>query len=154
MCELFQRFRTINGLLYSSELTADKIEVQLDATFSEIETFLKKSNPGYNRDDLRSFLAKSGSSYEDILGEWVRLWHSYRSGLFVYPKFSQPIKTIVALEQGFGQQKSRFYNHVSKKRIGSMILSEGDYHLHFVFCDDEEFESDIWEEATEYNWLF
>ncbi len=154
VCELFQRFRTIYGMLYSSKLTADKIEIQLEATFSEIETYLKKINPDYNRDELKSFLAKSSSSYEDILGEWVRLWHSYRQGLFIYPTFSQPIKTIIALEKGFGQQKSRFYGCGSKKRIGNMILSEGDYHLRFVFCEDEEFETDIWEEATQYNWQF
>ncbi len=152
ICTLFQRFKRIYKILYTKEADPMEIQDELDDIFTSFEEELQENDPQYNRDDLKSFLAKSNSSYIEILGEWVRLWHSYRPGLFTYSGFSQPIKTIIALEQGFGQQKSRFYGRVSKKRIGNMILTEGDYHLRFVFCEDEEFESDIWEEATEFNW--
>ena len=32
------------------------------------------------------------------------------------------------------------------------VLAEGDYHLRFVFCEPEELESDICEEAVQFNW--
>ena len=150
--ELFQNFKTIYQIVHDAQISPEDKEVNLDCEFNKIENVLKIMVKNYDRKKLRSFLPKSNSSKSDICGEWVRLWNSYRSGLFQYKLFPKPIQTIVMLEQGFGQQKSRFYGRVSKKRIGQMILSEGDYHLRFVFCDEDELESDIYEEAIRYNW--
>ena len=33
-----------------------------------------------------------------------------------------------------------------------MILSEGDFHLRLVFCEDTELESDVYEDAIQFDW--
>jgi hypothetical protein len=150
--ELYDRFKEIYRMLFAEEFLNEEREALLTSYFKSIEEHLKKKNTRYERKNLKSFLPTARSSLSAISGEWVRLWHSYRPGLFKFLNFPVPIKTIVILERGFGQQKSRFYSRVAKKRIGSMIRTEGDYHLRFVFCESEELETDIWEEAIKFNW--
>ncbi len=120
--------------------------------FFKIEDHLTEIDTDFQKDDLRSFIPKSSSSYQDVLGEWLRLWNSYQEGLFTYEVLDKSIKTNNRIEQAFGQQKSHFYSRSAKKQVGRLILTEGDYHLRFRFCSDEELESDIWEEACRFNW--
>ncbi|WP_457559670.1 hypothetical protein, partial [Candidatus Harpocratesius sp.] len=150
--ELFTNFQSIYQIIHNGQISSEKKEEKLEHEFNKIEDVLKIMVKNYDRSKLKSFQPTSKSHISDIYGEWVRLWYSYKPGLFQYKFFPIPIQTIVMLEQAFGQQKSRFYGRVSKKRIGQMILSEGDYQLRFVFCAEEELESDIYEEAIKYNW--
>ncbi len=150
--DLFRNFQNIYQILHNTQISPEIKEEKLNLEFQKLEDILKLAIKDYDRKQLKSFRPRSSSTINKIYGEWIRLWHSYRSGLFQYIEFPNPIQTIVMLEQAFGQQKSRFYGRVSKKRIGQMILSEGDYHLRFVFCHESELESDVYEEAIQYNW--
>lgn len=51
----------------------------------------------------------------------MRLYDSYRRGLFTYYNLPIPAKTNSPMEGKFGQEKSLFISRVGKKKVGSQI---------------------------------
>ncbi|QEE14369.1 hypothetical protein DSAG12_04330 [Promethearchaeum syntrophicum] len=150
--ELFEIFKEIYSGYFAKNVSSSEIEDNMATLFVNLEQKLLETDQNFVKTNLRAYLPRSSSTYLEIMGEWLRLWESYRNGLFSYRKFEKPILTNNTLEQAFGRQKSHFYSRSAKKQVGRLILTEGDYHLRFVFCRDEELESDIWEEASNLNW--
>lgn len=148
---LFQRFTLLYETFYSSE-PASEIEGKMEAVFNEIEEELREEDPDFDPSALRSFLPASGSTYSEVCGEWLRLWYSYRHGLFSYASFPKAVKTNVACERAFSVQKRRLYGRTSRKNIGPLLYTEGDFILRFSFCTDEEWKGDLFEEAARFNW--
>lgn len=83
-----------------------------------------------------------------MLGEWCRLWVSYRTGLFQYEKFSQPFRTNNPCEQGFGKEKQAIYRRSAKKEVGYMIETRGEAFLRITHCTTEELRNDICHEYS------
>lgn len=57
------------------------------------------------RGDLRTFLPHKGTPRAQVEQEFVRLYDSYRDGLFTYYAFPASIRTNTMMEQAIGQEK-------------------------------------------------
>jgi hypothetical protein len=79
----------------------------------------------------------------ESMGEWVRLWGSYRRGLFVYKDFSIPAKTNNLLEQTFSKQKYRLRKRGGKGNVYGLVSTQGELYLRLVCCSEEELRTDI-----------
>jgi hypothetical protein len=99
--------------------------------------------------DLRAFLPSKSRSYVEILGEWCRLWESYRPGLFQYQNFPKPIKTNNGCENAFSQEKQKLIRRVAKMKVGHLIGTRGESYLRLSHCTQEELESDIVQEYSQ-----
>ena len=97
---------------------------------------------------MRSFLPKKNTSFVEILGEWCRLWESYRNGLFQYAKFPIVVKTNNGCKTSFSQEKQDIYRRVGKKKVGHMVESRGESYLRLHHCEKEEMQADIVQEYS------
>ncbi|OLS13720.1 MAG: hypothetical protein RBG13Loki_2654 [Promethearchaeota archaeon CR_4] len=118
-------------------------QVALDDVYKRVWVAAQDRGLKADLEDLRTFLPGKKSTVADILGEWCRLWESYRPGLFQYVHFPRPVKTIGACETGFNQEKQRFLGRVSKKQVGHMVETRGEAYLRLGHCTREELASDI-----------
>ena len=85
----------------------------------------------------------------EILGEWYRLWKSYRNGLFEYYSFPELFKTNMVLEHSFSKEKQAIFNRVAKGNISHMVVTRGEDYLRIKHCTIEELEVDIVEQYSE-----
>ncbi|MHA1342049.1 MAG: hypothetical protein ACTSRZ_19520, partial [Promethearchaeota archaeon] len=98
-------------------------------------------------------IARSNSSFQQILGEWYRLYSSYIGGILNYFNFKvdEPSKwrTNTGQEQTFSLQKQMLYDRSAKKDVSSGIVSYGELFLRLIHSEKEELESDIVKEYHE-----
>ena len=78
------------------------------------------------------------TSKSKILQEWVRLYHSYKSGLFSYYDFPVPAKTNSPMEQSFGQEKAKIIKQLGRKKVGGQIRIQGENILKQIYAGKEE----------------
>ena len=91
-----------------------------------------------SRDDLRSFLPHKNTSYEKIVQEMVRLYDSYRDGLFKYMDFPIPVPTNSNMEQCFGQEKGRIRQRSGKANVAMQVRLRGEFELKAIYAGKEE----------------
>ncbi len=118
-------------------------QVAMDDVYARAWATAKERGLTADLGELRTFLPGKKATVPDILGEWCRLWESYRPGLFQYVHFPRPVKTNGACETGFSKEKQRFLGRVSKKQVGHMVETRGEAYLRLGHCTPEELNSDI-----------
>lgn len=142
--ELNEYFQSIRKTLCIDEFkNIHEREEQLAAVYKEIFSKALEENPTMRLEDCKSFLANKKSSKTEIIGEWCRLWNSYRPGLFVYTNFPIEIKTNNASENGFSKEKQAIINRVAKSMVGYMISTRGEDYLRIKHCTYAELKEDI-----------
>ena len=139
--ELNKRFQDIRALLGDMNLVRTEKILLLDGVFESIWNDTPKPDGIASKDDLRSFLANISSTKEEILLEWVRLYESYKPGLFVYYDFPVSARTIVQLENKFGQEKSRLLSQCSKTQVGMQMRTRGGFILRELYAGKKEIET-------------
>lgn len=142
----FQQIRQIFGETKTSK--AEKVE-QLGSRYDLILAKAKNREPKLKTEDLKSFLPDKKRSTAEILGEWYRLWGSYRNGLFEYYSFLELFKTNMVLEQSFSKEKQAIFSRVAKGNISHMVATRGEDYLRIKHCTTEELEADIVEQYSE-----
>lgn len=142
----FQHIREIFGESKTSK--TEKVE-QLGLRYDLILAKAKKREPELKAEDLKSFLPDKKRTTTEILGEWYRLWGSYRNGLFEYYCFLELFKTNMVLEQSFSKEKQAIFNRVAKGNISHVVATRGEDYLRIKHCTVEELESDIVEQYSE-----
>nr|MDO8086253.1 hypothetical protein [Candidatus Sigynarchaeum springense] len=136
--ELNKTFQTVRSLLGNPNLSrAEKIQ-NLDGVFDLIWKETQKPEGITSKDDLWSFLPNISSTKDEILLEWVRLYDSYKPGLFVYYDFPVPARSNVDMEKKFGQEKSRLVSQCAKTQVGMQIRTRGGFHLRELYAGKEE----------------
>ena len=136
--DLNKRFQDVRGLLGNPQLSkAEKIAL-LDAVFDSFWDEASKNTGITSRDELRTFLPKISSTKDEILLEWVRLYESYRRGLFAYYDFPVDVRSIVEMEKKFGQEKMRLFTQCAKKNVGMQVRIRGPNILKELYAGKEE----------------
>lgn len=124
-------------------------QISLDTIYKDIWLLAVSVGNDPDLSKLRSFLPSKSRRYAEILGEWCRLWESYRPGLFQYRYFPKPIKTNNGCENGFSQEKQKLIRRAGKMKVGHLIGTRGEAYLRITHCSQEELESDIVQEYSQ-----
>ena len=125
-----------------SEVKKTKINT-LDAQFKEIWKEVKGKCGIDKKAELKSFQPQKDTPKDKIKQEWVRLYHSYRRGLFTYYDLPIPAKTNSPMEGKFGQEKSVFISRVGKKKVGSQIRIHGGAVLKQLYVGKKEVKNHV-----------
>ena len=125
-----------------SEVKESKMNA-MDAQFKEIWKEVKGKCGIDKKSELKSFQPQKDTSRDKIKQEWVRLYHSYRRGLFTYYDLPIPAKTNSPMEGKFGQEKSLFISRVGKKKVGSQIRIHGGAVLKQLYVGKEEVKNHV-----------
>ena len=151
--QLWDKFHSIYNILYDSKIKDEKIrKEQLDKKYEDMFSELVENNPGLKLEDCKSFLANKNSDNGKIIGEWCRLWDSYKSGLFSFDEFNvkekckKDLKTNNGLENGFSREKQAIINRVAKGMVAHIVSTRGEEYLRIKHCTLEELEEDIIEQ--------
>jgi len=148
--ELNDYFKLIHHTLYIKKFKSiSKQESKLEVIYEKIFDNAVKEEPTMRIEDCKSFLANKKATKLKIMGEWCRLWNSYRRGLFVYSKFPVEIKTNNSSENGFSREKQAIINQVAKGMVDHMISTRGEYYLRIKHCIKSELQEDIIAQYTE-----
>jgi len=136
--DLNKRFQDVRALLGNPQMVkAEKIAL-LDALFDSFWAEASKNTDISSKDDLRTFLPKISSTKDEILLEWVRLYESYRCGLFAYYDFPVNVRSIVEMEKNFGQEKMRLFTQCAKKNVGMQVRIRGPNILRELYAGKDE----------------
>ena len=149
VCELNDDFQQIRQIFGKNITSKEEKEESLGLRYDLILAKAKKREPDLKTEDLRSFLPDKKKSTAEILGEWYRLWESYRNGLLEYYIFPELFKTNMALEHGFSKEKQAIFSRVAKGNISHMVATRGEDYLRIKHCTIEELEVDIVEQYSE-----
>jgi hypothetical protein len=148
--ELNEYFQSIRKTLCKDEFKSiHEREEQLAAVYEGIFSKAAEEDPTMRLEDCKSFLANKKSGKTKIMGEWCRLWNSYRPGLFVYAKLPIDVKTNNASENGFSREKQAIFNRVAKSMVGYMISTRGEDYLRIKHCTYAELKEDIIEQYSD-----
>ncbi|MFO8020741.1 MAG: hypothetical protein R6U96_19110, partial [Promethearchaeia archaeon] len=97
----------------------------LDTQFADIWEDVKGKCGITQKSQLKSFQPHKDTPKEKIKQEWVRLYTSYRRGLFSYYDWPISAKTNSPMEGKFSREKSLFISRIGKQRVGSQIRIRG-----------------------------
>lgn len=148
VCHLNNYFQQIREALKDSQRNWLEQQQELDLIYQQIWTEVQQQDNNSELEKLRSFLPKKEFRIVEIMGEWCRLWESYRPGLFQYRYFPQPIKTNNACETGFSKEKQAIIRRCAKMNVGYTIATRGEAYLRLVHCKIEELRNDIVQEYS------
>lgn len=150
---LFEEFGKVRGILGDPNTSKSEKERLLKEEFEWLYELGSSTGLATPPSELRSFLARSNSSFQQILGEWYRLYSSYSGGLLNYYEFKvdDPSKwrTNTGQEHAFSLQKQMLYDRSAKKDVSSGIVSYGELFLRLIHSERAELESDIVNEYHE-----
>jgi hypothetical protein len=141
--ELNMKFQDIRSLLGNPNMARAEKILNLDGVFELIWKDAQKPEGITTKNDLRSFLPTISSTKDEILFEWVRLYESYKPGLFVYYDLPVPARSNVEMEKKFGQEKSRLVSQCAKMQVGMQIRTRGGFHLRELYVGKAEVEKII-----------
>ncbi len=160
--ELNKSFQSIRKLL-GKELDSDISKAQepsmlkeskikgLDECFKYVWEKIKGFGNISDKSKLRTFLPQKDTPVKKIKQEWVRLYESYRRGLFAYYDFPIMVKTNSPMEAKFSQEKSIFISRVGRGKVGSQIRIRGEHVLKQLYAGKEEIKEIIKEMGHDYN---
>ena len=143
---MYDTFKVLYQLLYMPNLERANRQQQLDNVMGYCWVVAKIKEPALRMEDLRSYNPKVSSTCSEILGEWIRLWNSYLSGLFAYYEFPILRRTNIAQEQAFSVEKAALNRRMANKEVSYMQELQGDFYLRFSHCSEEELHADIVDE--------
>ncbi|MHA1820759.1 MAG: hypothetical protein ACTSU2_04705 [Promethearchaeota archaeon] len=150
---LFEEFNKVRGILGDPGSTKSEKERLLKEEFEWLYELGRSTGLATPPSELRFFLVRSNSSFQQILGEWYRLYSSYSGGLLNYYDFKvdDPSKwrTNTGGEYAFSLQKQMLYDRSAKKDVSPGIVSYGELFLRLIHSEREELESDIVNEYHE-----
>ena len=136
--DMLQRFQEIRSLLGSPTLVRqEKINI-LDAICDQIWIEFSASEGISSMDELRTFLPSYSRSEGQIMLEWVRLYFSYKPGLFAYYDFPVLERSNVAIERKFGEEKTIFYSVCGKIQVAPQVRARGEYILKELYAGKDE----------------
>lgn len=135
----------------SASVLAGEKRALLDAHFASIWEKVKGLGGITKRIQLKSFQANKDTEAYKIKQEWVRLYHSYRRGLFVYYSILESAKTNSPMEGKFSQEKSLFISRVGKQNVGSQVRIRGQYVLKQLYVGKQEVKAIIDAIPNEYD---
>ncbi|MHA1518720.1 MAG: hypothetical protein ACTSRK_00925 [Promethearchaeota archaeon] len=145
------QFQVIRTNLGDEGLAKEEKMDKLDSNFDIIWMKMKGLNNKFEIDQLRSFLPQKDTEKSAILQEWVRLYHSYRLGLFAYYEFPVKAKTNSPMEQAFGQEKSGIIKQMGRKKVGGQIRIQGENRLKQIYAGKKEVKEIIDSLGPDYN---
>jgi len=160
--ELSETFQSIRMSL-GKELDPKKINLKepmvpkeeklkiLDKFFNKLWEGVKGFGNIKEKSQLRSFLPQKETPANIIKQEWVRLYDSYRRGLFAYYDFPILAKTNSLMEAKFSQEKSIFISRVGRGKVGSQIRIRGEHVLKQLYAGKEEIKEIINEVGSDYD---
>lgn len=119
---LFNRIRTI---LAGEKKDKELIRERAKRWVYKVKKLYKKITEREIPNELKYKLIKINSPVEKILKEWVRLFNSHKSGLFVYTEASDLPRSIVSLEQLFSVESHHFRASSGKSQVGNLIRTKG-----------------------------
>jgi len=149
VCELNEDFQQIRQTFGENVLSKEEKGEKLGLMYDLILVKAQKRDPALKTEELKSFLPDKKTSTAEILGEWYRLWESYRNGLFEYYGFPEQFKTNLLLEQSFSKEKQAIFNRVAKGNVSHIVATRGEDYLRIKHCTIEELEIDIVEQYSE-----
>ena len=157
--ETFQSIRMSLGKELDSKMTnlkeptalkEEKLKI-LDECFKEIWEGVKGFEDLKEKSQLRTFLPQKDTPANSIKQEWVRLYDSYRRGLFAYYDFPILVKTNSPMETKFSQEKSIFISRVGKGKVGSQIRIRGEHVLKQLYAGKDEIKKIIHDMGSDYD---
>jgi hypothetical protein len=136
--DLERRFQEIRSTLGSpSILRQEKINI-LDALHDQIWNEYSKLEGISERENLRTFLPSYSKRKSQILLEWVRLYSSYKRGLFAYYEFPVLERSNADMEAHFGQEKMVLYSRCGKNQVAPQVRVRGEYILKEIYAGKDE----------------
>ncbi len=148
--ELYKQFQVIRKHLGDETLGKEEKMRFVDADYKTIWESVKGQNEKKHIDQLRSFQPQKDIGKTVILQEWVRLYHSYRRGLYEYYDFPVKSKTNTPMEQAFGQQKASIVKQMGRKKVGGQIRIHGENKLKQIYAGQDKVEEIIDRLGTDY----
>jgi hypothetical protein len=109
-----------------------------DYLFQKLWQSVKGAGGATKRADLHTFLPHKDTPLVKVEREFVRLYDSYRVGLFAYFDFPVPVKTNSAMERGIGQEKGRLRHRNGKANVGIQVRIRGEFELKQVYAGKDE----------------
>jgi hypothetical protein len=147
---LFDLFQPIREGLQDPKRNWLDQQVSLDDQYKKVWTLAKEKGLQKDFAELTTFQAHKDATLAEVLGEWCRLWESYRPGLFQYVHFPVAVKTNNGCESAFSKQKQRAYGRVAKWNVAHLVETRGEAYLRVTHCDPEELKSDLAEVYSTY----
>jgi hypothetical protein len=144
--ELWDWFQKIRGYLNEKDWAWQEQQRCCEEVFQAIWLRAKIEIPSLTIDDCKAFLPHKTISFGKVLGEWCRLWNSYRPGLFQYYRFPGAFRTNGILERLFSLEKCALITRVGKGNVSHMIATRGEAYLRITHCDPNELAGDIFVE--------
>ena len=123
----------------------------LDECFKDIWKKVKGFGNINEKSKLRTFIPQKDTPTQKIKQEWVRLYGSYRRGLFAYYDFPIMAKTNSPMEAKFSQEKSIFISRVGRGKVGSQIRIRGEHVLKQLYAGKEEIKEIVEEMGHDYD---
>ena len=142
-CLLLALFQGVRAELADPARPWLEQQVALDDRYRNIWATARERGLEVDLGDLRTFVPGKETPVAEVLGEWCRLWESYRPGLFQYANFPKPVRTNGDCEAGFSKEKQALFGRVAKARVGHMVETRGEAYLRLGHCTGEELASDI-----------
>ena len=139
----FDLFNSIKSTLSSKFLTKQERIETLEQLYERIWLLAQRNGIKVALEEIKSITVKKNRSFGEILAEWVRLWNSYKRGLFKYYEFPVAKRTNIDQERSFGWQKQQIYARTAKKMISHMVVTRGPYYLRLFHADEQEKHSDL-----------
>lgn len=136
--KLFRLLQEIKSDLGDNKVGRSEKVNKLDTRFGDIWEKVKGFENKVEISNLRSFMPQKGVNEQKILQEWVRLYHSYKSGLFAYYDFPIVVRTNSAMEASFGCEKTILVSRSGKSKVGSQIRVYGPGILKKIYAGTEE----------------
>lgn len=136
--QMNKQFQEIRSILGNPRLPRVEKIIILDSIYQEIWDEAHDRGSINRRENLRSFLPKVSSSRDKIVLEWVRLYDSYKPGLFAYYDFPVAACTNSPMEKAFSQEKMQLFTRCGKKRVGMQVRLRGPTILKGVYAGKDE----------------
>lgn len=140
---LYDSFKLIYQRIYAELPLKEEKIAQISLVFDKIWGVALGNGLDKQKEDLRSILVSSKHSFPVILGEWTRLWHSYRPGLFAYYDFPIIVQTNTLQEQAFSQEITKLTNRLKRADVSYFIKTRGDLYLKLIHATDAELSQSI-----------
>jgi hypothetical protein len=114
-----------------------------DGIFKQLWEEVRGHGGAKKRGDLRTFLPHKGTPRAKVEQEFVRLYDSYRDGLFAYYAFPAAIRANSPMEEAIGEEKGHLRQRAGKANVSAQIRTRGEFELKQVYAGRDEVKSII-----------
>jgi len=135
---LLAQFKEIQDALATEYGTQETHLAAIVPIFNRIWDWTRRKGDLHKKEELRAKLPKANGSRVEISQQWVRLFDSYKRGLFAYYNFPVKQRTNSQMEQKFGREKAALYARCKRKKVGDQIRIRGDFLLKQLYAGKDE----------------